>query len=1389
MELQELPFCNLDWWEAPKMNKKGQFSIIAALLVSVLLVAAVISTYAAIRYSPLGDQPQVLSAIDETNLALKALLGFTVGYYGSVLQVTGNTSFATTLSSNYLHSGLENIGDIRPEWGLSFNVTNLDLSTNWFTPQSYSSGLLAVKYDLTLLGVFGMTYSTTCRLDVQTLTSPSSSQVSLSVLQDDHESLISLGKDNFNFYRYDYSDSTWKFVSPSNDLVAYANGTYVIDVPSGIDTSSYLVQIEDTRGILVSASSFSRYASTLVWNGTSVDTNLHYVDNNVSNVDSSVNKGTQSNFTAQKNTDNVFDSLTEAASGIAAQNYFPTYWNRLGSTGYVSGSTNDLQSNNGVYMRFRSYVSASSATSKTNAFVTYKTGSSSVPKEKTWTGDTATWSSEGSMPSAGNEVRSTRAAYSPLEQRSFEKIVVTMSLDDYIDAYVWDGTDWSATNNIGYVGPDANLYRSYDIAYEKASGRALLVYSRGTTSNEIGYRTWTFGTGWSSESTLNLPTSGIVYWVALATAPGTRSGTGDDNEIALIYMDENADVYGYVWTGSSWSNMGQGSVWDSSAAIAAEECVAVAYEQQSGRAMFVWGDSVSTDNYYRIWNGASLTSNTLLDISTQGGVTNWVTLKADPSSNALMYLTVDAASYLNTAYWSGSAWTATTQHDTGVDTNAQRCADFAWEPTGSKGLIVWGDIVGQISYRTFAAPNTWGSQQNPVMGSNMHYWVQLRTNPRSVSGDAKIIGAVLEYSDNDLGMVKWDGTTFTVVGDTTISSDTGTSTYECFELEFMNYGSPTEFTSWMEFTGSSNTASWDNLLWAIDGAATVSGVSATYQLYNYQTDAYPASGDGYMTDTMGTSDVTKSQTITTNPAYYRNSTGWWKLSFKAVKSTSTQFDINLDLTQYGPGGPNYALDLEEQWTNVTDSKQDLCIKAGAPGSENLMVDVWHSGSWTNVLASLATGWNNVSIADYIDSNTVTMRFRGASDIADSVQNTWTIDAALIKPQPGVGLILSMQDSQVAVEFLQNGTLRWFGQNLQLNTPSKPIPPIPVKAIHVNQTVGGVEREVPFQVEDWASEYRIAQGLAANTTIFSNKQMVVFLLNTSVSKFTVWWDGSDDAVQTPLAYTNRYFTGDDPSSGIMTNGLLTLQFGGGFVVTSTVGSASSTATFMRINSEASVYGASPAYVIHHGIVRDIIQQEAEWSGGAVNSPNVHANIILTLPAGVTYFNYHLRFMFLTSQQSRTITDLSPIKLSTSISQLQTENGTSLGFPIVKNGTGTFSNYNVSGVWTAHHWSQFISGTAGAGIMFTDSNNQQLYHFDSMAGGATGAIKTDSTARTIELLPVTIRQVQFTSALDIAWNGAVATFDGTSPIYKIVGGNPTGLWILAEYPPSITVIAES
>jgi hypothetical protein len=562
-------------------------------------------------------------------------------------------------------------------------------------------------------------------------------------------------------------------------------------------------------------------------------------------------------------------------------------------------------------------------------------------------------------------------------------------------------------------------------------------------------------------------------------------------------------------------------------------------------------------------------------------------------------------------------------------------------------------------------------------------------------------------------------------------------------------------------------------------------------LYNYTAGNYPTSGNGFNSTIIGTSDVTVTQTITTNPENFRNSsTGEWKLKFKAV--SPSWFDLNIDLARYSPV-PNYLLDIEEQWTNVNYAypRQDLCIRTGALGLESLMVDVRAGSSWITVIDSLlANQWNNVSVTPYIDSSTFTIRFRGINDISDPTQDSWNIDAVLLNPQPDIDALLKLLDHTVVVELLQNGTMRWLGQNLQLTTQEKPVPPVPVKAIHVNQTINGINQEVPFQIEDWASEYRIPLGLTNNATVFSNRQMIVFLVNVNVSKVTVWWNGSDMATQTPNAYTNRYFN-DNPYSRILNNGKMSLQFGkSGFNITSTVGSVTSNATLMRINMKIDTTDPEWAYVIVNGSVRDIVQGEAEWTNGVDTCPNVYSNIVLTLPAKATYYTYQLRLMFIDSTQPRTITDLCPINLTTSpsISQMQTENGTVNGIPIVANGTGNFS----SSVW-AHHWSQFISGTQGAGIMFTSASNQQLYAFDSTPPGTpTGALKTNNSTRMIELLPVTLRQVSFTYALDVTWHGAVATFDGTStatPMYTMQGTAATGLWLLIEYQPKVTVFSET
>ena len=383
------------------------------------------------------------------------------------------------------------------------------------------------------------------------------------------------------------------------------------------------------------------------------------------------------------------------------------------------------------------------------------------------------------------------------------------------------------------------------------------------------------------------------------------------------------------------------------------------------------------------------------------------------------------------------------------------------------------------------------------------------------------------------------------------------------------------------------------------------------------------------------------------------------------------------------------------------------------------------------------------------------------------------------------LYSSLSQDTMVVEVLQNGVLRWLGQDLQLTTTDKPIPPIPVKAFHVNQTINGINREVPFQIEDWGSNYQAPAGLTSNASVFGSRQMFVFLVNHNVENVILWWDGRDIANQTSYAFTNRYFTGDDPGSRTLTNGILTLTFSSsGFTATSSIvgSSITSTASFLRVNNEYPVYGASPAYVIHHGIVRDIVQQEAEWSGGIAGCPNVYAQIVLMLPANATYYTYTLRPIFVDSLQSRTITDLNAIRLTVSTGQQLTENATSGGYPITSSATGLFYNFSSSTGW-AHHWSEYISGNAGAGIMFTDDANRLLYFFDNIAGQKTGALNILS-GRVIEFNPVEMASASFQYALDISWHGAVVNFDGTDPIYPDSGGN-IGLWVMVESPPTVAV----
>lgn len=102
----------------------------------------------------------------------------------------------------------------------------------------------------------------------------------------------------------------------------------------------------------------------------------------------------------------------------------------------------------------------------------------------------------------------------------------------------------------------------------------------------------------------------------------------------------------------------------------------------------------------------------------------------------------------------------------------------------------------------------------------------------------------------------------------------------------------------VEFSGSSNTDAWMQLDWTVDSSFTSTAVTATFQLYNYQSSQYPTSGDGYMTDVIGTTDVAKNQAIASNPAAYRDANGNWKMKITGVKGTTAQFELKADWVEY-----------------------------------------------------------------------------------------------------------------------------------------------------------------------------------------------------------------------------------------------------------------------------------------------------------------------------------------------------------------------------------------------------------------------------------------------------------------------------------------------------------
>ena len=270
----------------------------------------------------------------------------------------------------------------------------------------------------------------------------------------------------------------------------------------------------------------------------------------------------------------------------------------------------------------------------------------------------------------------------------------------------FNGTTWTQ-EFIAASGGVGNRHRN-DIAFEKTTGDAIVVYSKGTNNpGQLGYRTKSGATGcgsanWSSETLLApLRTSNDIMYVKMAQDKRVGSDL-----VALTWVDTSDDISAKIWSGTAWVNE-PSTVTDTNVEIVSSshdiENMDIEFESISGDVMLVWANGTGNNGTngvrYRTCTGgianctwgSVATPPTFLDDATS------LDISANPKTDEIVFASIgNAGGDLQIGYWNGSAWTNTANADTScsVPYTASKLVTTGWltNASSTRSIVVYADL-------------------------------------------------------------------------------------------------------------------------------------------------------------------------------------------------------------------------------------------------------------------------------------------------------------------------------------------------------------------------------------------------------------------------------------------------------------------------------------------------------------------------------------------------------------------------------------------------------------------------------------------------------------------------------------------------------------------------
>jgi hypothetical protein len=685
--------------------------------------------------------------------------------------------------------------------------------------------------------------------------------------------------------------------------------------------------------------------------------------------------------------DTDFFTTESVGTTISDANNYPSSYNLTESTSYVSGSTDNLTQDDGVYMTFRSYKSQD-----TEYMDPVDSDSSNVD----------------SSPDLGSSSNFTAQKYGPdssydtLTEESF-----VASLDDYIDN---DSSDMDSSPDKGSHS-DFNNEKTADSNYDTLT-EADTSESEWLSCNYLDV-TWS---DWYEEGSTpyidaqDQPTNYVYeksggqeigwFYFGNTTLTGTITlnisiycknthGLNDDSiEVYVDYTGSGAGTYvGSVGSHSNWQydniSLGTHSVSEVNnlrtyfvvddylaAAFVYIDHVRLGASQETNYELDLEVQFTSVDTTYEITelcikSGSTGAENLKVNIwNTTAG--SWDSLLSDINTNGWTNTTITdyVASTLTVQFKGGTDVSDNSQDNWEIDavllkqvnTTYKLDLEVQWTSVefneSNEYLCIYG---GSMDTENIIVDIWTGSNWNTVFSDLSNGW-----NNQSVSSYLTAATFTIRFRGG------------------TESSDTS---QDQWEIDFALLHTWTVgYTVEVELIGSSNLYDWTKLNRTIDSSWTTDSVQVTIQLYDYNADSYPLSGNGYETYTSGVADVDQinSEIISSNPEYFRNATGSWRVKMKGVKLIDTQFDLNVDFSEFSSTYySEYTVSTEFTFDDVSDNQSPslnfTVMSHNSIDGAIMTIQVWnytesgYASSGQGYLTYASTGSNVTRILNITDN--------------------------------------------------------------------------------------------------------------------------------------------------------------------------------------------------------------------------------------------------------------------------------------------------------------------------------------------------------------------------------------------------------------------------------------